>query len=441
MELIDKTLEKCLRAGADMAEAYLQSETTMKVTVRDGRVDSINKAAPSGLAIRYFSSGKMAFAHTTDFSDTAIDKLIAGLRNLGSKVSEDKYAVLPSQQMVPSDLQINAPEYAQNTIDSKIEYILSLEKLAFDYDPIIAKSNGITYYEFVTTKTIANTKGVDVSFDLTSYGIGLSLVAVKGGQMFPGEGQLWARRFDNLPAPDKIIDIIAGRALRLIGGRPVSSGDYEIIFAPRAANSILRGLAEALNGDNAFTGSSFLDGKTGKKVAADLLTVYDDPFMPWGTGSCPADDEGVVPSKQALIENGVLKGFLYDSRTAAKAGTTSTGSAHRDYYAALPVIAVSNFYIAPGTGKIDDVIANCRKGIIVEMASGWGLQAVNGQYSAGINGILVENGKKIRPVADVTVGGSADDILGGLLAVCDDIDYYDNLSSPSLYVKKMTVGA
>jgi len=342
---------------------------------------------------------------------------------------------------VPSDLQINAPEYAQNTIDSKIDYILSLEKLAFDYDPVIAKSNGITYYEFVTTKTIANTKGVNVTFDLTSYGIGLSLVAVKGGQMFPGEGQLWVRRFDNLPAPDKIVDIIAGRALRLIGGRPVGSGDYEIIFAPRAAYSILRGLAEALNGDNAFTGSSFLEGKTGKKVAADLLTVYDDPLMPWGTGSCPADDEGVVPSKQALIENGVLKGFLYDSRTAAKAGTASTGSAHRDYYAALPVIAVSNFYIAPGTGKMDDVIANCRKGIIVEMASGWGLQAVNGQYSAGINGILVENGKKIRPVADVTVGGSADDILSGLLAVCDDIAYYDNLSSPSLYVKKMTVGA
>lgn len=441
MELIDKTLGKCLRAGADMAEVYLQSETTMKVTVRDGQVDSINKAAPAGLAIRYFSSGKMAFAHTTDFSDMAIDKLIAGLRNLGSKVSEDKYAVLPAQQKALSDLQINAPEYAQNTIDSKIDYILSLEKLALDYDPIIAKSNGITYYEFVTTKTIANTKGVNVAFDLTSYGIGLSLVAVKGGQMFPGEGQLWVRRFDNLPAPDKIVDLIAGRALRLIGGRPIDSGDYEIIFAPRAAHSILRGLAEALNGDNALTGSSFLEGKTGKKVASDLLTVYDDPLMPWGAGSCPADDEGVVPSKQALIENGVLKGFLYDSRTAAKAGTSSTGSAHRDYYAALPGIAVSNFYIAPGSSKIDDVVSNCRKGIIVEMASGWGLQAVNGQYSAGINGILVENGKKIRPVADITIGGSAEDIFDGLLAVCDDITYYDNISSPSLHVKKMTVGA
>jgi|GEM_PF-1648482 PmbA protein len=441
MELIDKILEKCLRAGADMAEVYLQTETTMKVTIRDGNVDSINKAAPAGLAIRYFTSGRMAFAHTTDFSDMAIDKMIAGLRNLGSKVNEDKYAVLPSPGQALSDLQVNAPEYAQNTTESKINYILSLEKLALDYDPIIAKSNGVTYYEYVTGKKIANTKGVSVSFNTTSYGISLSLVAIKGNRMFPGEGQLWARRFDNLPEPQQIVDIIAGRAVRLIGGNPVSSGDYEIIFMPRAANSILRGLAEALNGENVYSGASFLEGKIGEKVASDLLTIYDDPFMPWGVGSCPADDEGVIPSKQALIENGILKGFLYDSRTAAKANTSSTGSAHRDYYAALPGIAVSNFYISPGTNKLDDIITSCNRGIIVEMASGWGLQAVNGQYSAGINGILVEKGKKIRPVADVTIGGSVEDIFGGLLAVCDDITYYNDMCSPSLYIKKMTVGA
>jgi PmbA protein len=441
MELLNRILEKCLRAGADMAEVYHQNETTMKVTVRDGKVDSVNNAAPAGLAIRFFSSCKMAFAHTTDFSDQAIDKLIAGLRNLGSKIGEDKYAVLPSPQKYPQDLQINAPEYAGNSLDSKIAYIASLEKLALGYNPLITKSNGITYYEFVTSKTIANSKGVNVTFDSTSYGIGLSLIAAKENQMFPGEGQLWVRRFDNLPAPEKIVDIIAGRAVRLIGGRPVESGDYEIIFAPRVGHSILGGLSDALNGDNAFTGSSFLEGKIGQKVAADLLTVYDDPFMPWGVGSCPADDEGVAPTKQALIESGILKGFLYDSRTAAKAGTTSTGSAHREYYDSLPGIYTSNFYIAPGTTKVDDVIASCRKGIIVEMASGWGLQAVNGQYSAGINGVLVENGKKIRPVADITIGGSVDEVLGGLLAVCDDISYFDNINSPSLYVKKMTVGA
>jgi PmbA protein len=424
-----------------MAEVFFQSENTLKVSVRDGKIDTVNKAAPAGLAIRFYSSGKMAFAHTTDFSDMAIDKLIAGLRNLGSKTGEDKFAVLPSQQKYPATLEINFRDYAGQTLDDKIGYLDGLEKLAMGFNPLITKSNGITYYEFLTSKTIANTKGLNISFDSTSYGIGVSVIAAKGDLMFPGEGQLWARRFEDFPAADKIVETIAGRAVRLIGGRSVESGEYEIIFTPKAAISILWGLSEALNGENASTGSSFLEGKTGQKIAADIFSVYDDPLIPGGIASCPADDEGVASTKQALIENGVLKGFLYDSRNAAKAGTSSTGSAKREFYASLPQISPSNFYVAPGISKVDDVIASCRKGIIVEMARGWGLQAVNGQYSAGINGILVENGKKIRPVADVTIAGTAEDILGGLGAVCDDITYYDNFSSPSLHVKKMTVGA
>jgi PmbA protein len=113
----------------------------------------------------------------------------------------------------------------------------------------------------------------------------------------------------------------------------------------------------------------------------------------------------------------------------------------REDYSSMPEIRASNFYIEPGKDKVADVIASCKRGIIVEETAGWGLQGVSGQYSAGINGILVENGKKIRPVAGVTIAASADDILNGLGAICDDITYFDNINSPTLMVKRMTVGA
>ena len=441
MELLDKILDKCLRAGADMAEVYYQTERTLRISVHDAKIETINKAAPSGLAIRYFSSGKTAFAHTTDLSDSAIDRLISSMRNLAVKTGEDKYAVLPSPQKYPENLQIDDKEYSCQLLETKIGYIQELERLALGFDPLIVKSNSTWYAEYLTSKTIANSKGLNVTFDSTSYGLGVSVVAAKGEQMFPGEGKMWARRLADFPGPEKIAEIYAGRAARLVGGRPVNGGDYEIIFAPRAANDILWGLRGALDGENVYSGASFLVDKEGQKIASDNFSLYDDPLMPWGIGSCPADDEGVASAKQTLIENGILKGFLYDSRAAAKAGKVSTGSAKREYYSSLPAISASNFYIAPGSTKVDDVIASCRKGIIVEIAQGWGLQAVSGQYSAGINGILVEKGKKIRPVADVTVAGSAEDIFGGMGAICDDITFYDQFNSPSLYVKRMTVGA
>ena len=132
---------------------------------------------------------------------------------------------------------------------------------------------------------------------------------------------------------------------------------------------------------------------------------------------------------------------MYDYKTASKAGTKSTASSSRRDYSYFPGIFPINFYIAPGDDKIEDVIASCKKGIIVEGTQGWGLHSVTGNYSAGINGILVKNGKRIKPVANVTIAAGADELLKGIGAICDDITFYRSFNSPSIMVKKMKVGS
>jgi PmbA protein len=259
--------------------------------------------------------------------------------------------------------------------------------------------------------------------------------------MFPGEGSMHATIFTDMPKPEEIVAYYASQAVQLIGGTPINPGDYEIIFTPRSAGSIFWGLNFALNGNNGFKGASFLAGKVGQKIAAGNFTVIDDALRPRGLFTRPADDEGTPCQKTVLIENGVLKNFLYDFKTAQKAKTASTGSAYRPDYGSTPEINPSNFYIAPGKDKFEDVISSLKKGIIVEQTQGWGLHSVTGQYSAGINGILVENGKRIRPVAGVTLAASAEEVLTGVGAVCDDIKFYWDMTSPSLMIKRMKVGA
>ena len=75
------------------------------------------------------------------------------------------------------------------------------------------------------------------------------------------------------------------------------------------------------------------------------------------------------------------------------------------------------------------------------MTQGWGLHSVTGQYSAGINGILVKNGKRIKPVADVTVAADTENLLGGIGAICDDITFFERFSAPTIMIKKMKVGS
>ncbi len=441
MELIDRILDKCAAAGADMADVYILSCQTLSITVRGGEVETIKKATPGGMGIRFYKGGKMAFAHSTDVSEVSAESIVPKLAVMAQKTEADQFAALPGKQSYPGNLEILDPSYTEKPTDVKIDYLIGLESKALKVDPLVDKSNGVSYDESINTKKIGNSNGLRAQYDSTFYRVGVSVVATKDGEMFPGEGSLFACNFGDIPSQDFIVERFASRAARLVGGKPVEPGEYEIIFTPRAANSILYGLNYALNGDGAYKGSSFLSGKLGQKVAVDGLSLFDDAIMKRGLASRPSDDEGMASQKTTLIENGILHGFLYDMKTAAKAKARPTASSLREDYSSFPGISVSNFYIAPGKGKVGDVIAACKKGIIVEETQGWGLHSVTGQYSAGINGILVENGKRIRPVAGVTIAGSAEDILMGIGAICNDITYYDNINSPSLMVKRMTVGA
>ncbi len=441
MERLDKILEQCTAAGAEMADVFSVSRRTLAISVRDGQIDSIKRANPGGLGIRYFAGGKMAFAHSTDISETSINSMIPRLSSLAMKTQVDPYAGMPEPSPLSKSPDIYDGKQIELPIEGKIDYLKNLERLAMKFDPLITKSNGVSYEEIATTRSLVNTRGVRFSYDSTFYRIGISVVALKGGEMFPGEGSMFATIFEDMPGPEDIVAYYASQAVQLVGGTPVEPGDYEIIFTPRSAGSILWGLNFALNGNEVFKGASFLADKAGQAVAGENFTVIDDALMPRGVSTRPVDDEGTPSKKTVLIENGAVKDFLYDYKTAIKAKTAPTGSAYREDYGSMPEINHTNFYIAPGKDKLDDVVRSVKKGIIVEQTQGWGLHSVTGQYSAGINGILVQNGKRIKPVAGVTLAASAEDILKGIGAVCDDIEFHWDMTSPSLMVKRMNVGA
>lgn len=446
MNAMQKIIDKCIRSGAEIAEVYSLSEKSMTIGVRNGEIESIQKFTPGGLAIRYFSYGKTAFAHTTEdpsspLFDNVIDSLIAHLSKMIKNMGKGEQIGLPSDNNISENLDLYGPSFAQVTTETKIEYLQKLEQLALKYDPLIRQSNGVSYNESISTVNIVNSSGLDVSYDITSYTVAVNLVAVKNNEMFPGEAFFAARHFEDLPTPEQLVEKTASRAIRLVAGTSVPGGDYEIIFTPSGAESILWGLAFALNGDDFTKGSSFLANKIGEKFADARLTLIDNPLRQRGVASHPIDAEGIISQNSKLIDAGVLKAVMYDLKTAAKTGAKPTGSAARRDYTAFPSIWPSNFYIAAGSDKFDDVVASCTKGIIVEATQGWGLNSINGQYSAGINGILVKNGKMIKPVANVTLAADTDELFNGIGAVCDDLTFYQSFNSPSIMIKKMKVGA
>ncbi|WP_290793509.1 metallopeptidase TldD-related protein, partial [Halomonas sp.] len=152
------------------------------------------------------------------------------------------------------------------------------------------------------------------------------------------------------------------------------------------------------------------------------------------------DGEGVPASKRTLVENGGLRGFLYNTRAAMRAGVESTGNASRGGFTSIPGIGTHNIYVEPGQYTRDEIIANTRRGLLLTGVTGYGVNPVTGNYSGGATGFWIENGRIVHPVQGLTIAGSADSIFRNIDMMADDVDMNSSFTAPTMRIAEMQIG-
>ncbi|MCB1152900.1 TldD/PmbA family protein, partial [bacterium] len=243
---------------------------------------------------------------------------------------------------------------------------------------------------------------------------------------------------DELATPEEIANEAARRVTARLGADKIDSGHMPVVFSPEMAAGLAGGLAGAANGDMVFKQASFLHDKLGASIAPANFSLIDDPLKYHGTASGAFDGEGVPTRRLPIIEAGKLNLFLYDTYTASKAGTRSTGSAARSY-SSLPRIGTSNLYIAPGDVAPEKIVGDVKKGLYVTSMMGRGVDTVTGDYSRGAQGFLIENGELTQPVQEVTVAGNLLEMLPKIDAIGSDLTFRGSTGAPTLRVAEMTV--
>lgn len=437
--LAEKLVKKCINTGADAAEVYIESGRNLSIEVRNGQVETVTEAASHGVGFRVFVKGKMAFSHCNDFSDKALENAVSNAVVFAGNTTPDENNVLPEDKDISVVEGLYDAEIAKVPMDKKIEMAKEVEQLAMENERI-TKSSGSAFSEGDSEIFIANSNGLLKNYKSSFCAYGVGVVAEKGEQKSTGYEYCSRRYFSDLLSSKEIAEKAAKKAYELLDPRMVKTQRATVIFDRDVARSILGGILGALNGERVLQGASFLRDKMNEKFASDLITLIDDGRRPKGLGSKPFDGEGVPTQKRVLVEKGILKGFLYNTIVAKRAGVESTGNASRRGYKSLPGIGFHNLFMDAGESSRDEIIKATKIGLLLKGVTGYGINPVNGNFSGGATGFWILDGQIAFPVKGLTIAGSADEILNGIDMVGDDLDMNRSFTAPTFRVREMQIG-
>jgi len=433
-------VKKAQKAGAEEAEVYLSHGRESEVSIRLGEIEILKSAGSRGLGLRVFTGNRLGFAYTSDFTKDTIDEFVKRTIALSQETTVDENNGLPklTQAKMP-DLDLYDPKLAEISTDWKIKTAIAMEKAMMDYDKRINNSDGAGVYDGDGTTVLANSHGIVYSYCRTyCYMICSPVADDKDGKKQTSYWYTYKHHFDELDDAEKVARIAAERCVRQLGAIKEKTRKCPVVFDPVVAGSLIASIAGAINGDSVFKRSSFLVDKLGEKIASDFVTIIDDGTMVRGLSSRPFDGEGVPTTRRAVVEHGVLKSYLYDTYTARKAGTKTTGNAQRGY-ASIPGIGTNNFYLAAGEKSREEIIKSVADGFYVTRMMGFGANTVNGDYSRGASGMWIKDGALAYPVEEMTVAGNMVDMLKNIEMVGSDLEFRGGTNSPTVKLSEMTV--
>ena len=431
-----------LKSGAKEADALVESGSQFRVDVLGGDVENLKQAQTRGLGLRVFVDRKTALVYTSDLREGALKDLAERAVELAKKAQADEHAGLsgaaPTMSSTPEALQIFDPAVVALTPEKKIEWARAVEKAALGYDPRIKRHDGCTLQSGIGETVYASSLGKSLSYRNTQIGGFVNPLADDGDKQQSGGYGEFQTHFADLASAEAIGREAGKRAVEKIGARGVPTRKAPVIMHPDIAANWIQNLFNAFSGEQAFKKVSYLTEKLGQEIASSMVTLVDDGTLLKGVSTSPFDGEGVPTQQNVLIENGVLKKFVYNSYWARKAGAKSTGNAARGYQGA-PGIGPRNLYLKAGTATPEDIFASVDGGFYMVDSGAFGYNQTTGAYSYQAAGFWIEGGKKAFPVQEITVASTTLDMLKNIVMVGNDLKFNGNVNAPTIKISEMTI--
>lgn len=410
-KLAQWAMDFALKNGCQAAKVVLYANSNTSFELRDAKMDRLQQASESGMGINVYVDGRYGNYSTNHLDKKELETFIKNGIESTRYLAPDEFRVLadPARYYTGGkpDLQMFDDKIFGINPDDKVALARAAAgEVMGKNDRIISVETSYSDGENASYRLMSN--GFEGESKSTWYSVSAS-VAIKGeGEARPSDYWYGSSLFyDKLPKTD-IGSVALERVLRKLGQKKAKSGKYTMVVDPINSGRMLSPVLSALYGSSLQQKNSFLIDKLDQKVFSDKLTVMDDPHVIGANGSRYFDNEGVATEHRPIFENGVLKTYFFDTYNAKKMGVAPT------------ISGPSRLVLTPGDKDLNGLIADVANGILVTGLNGGNSNSNTGDFSYGIEGFLIENGKLTQPVNEMNVTGNFLTLWNSLAAIGND---------------------
>jgi len=430
-------------------EVYAYNREVSKARLDSSRKRGASFKCAKGLFVRLAIDGRIGVGYASDLSGPAMRRCIESAKRLARyhEVDVGWHGFPSARRSYPALRGMRDRALVDADIGELADMADAMAEAAVSEGPAVALSWADVERE-IASVSVANSSGIRVSHELAKIRATCSAVNGSGDAISPECIDSQAALTLDI-APASIGSSVGGLAVKSERRVMPKTQECQVVFASGALGFPESGLLsvilrEALSGGNLMRGSTFLSGKIGERIASECVTIADNPTAARSCGATPFDDEGMPTRRQRLVDDGVLKGFVWDHRYASAAGRRSSGNAVRDIVSGSVFPRPLNLEFRPGRGDLDSLISEVDDGYLI-----WGCQgghtsdAETGDFSFVSSPCFkILRGGVVGGVRGAMVSGNIVDLLGSVVAVGADVKDFGNALVPSMLVEevRMTSG-
>jgi PmbA protein len=371
----DTILKIAEKRGLDEVESYLVSNKVLTIRLVNNAVFESKGVHDIGVGLRVIKGNMLGFSSTADLAKGSLEMLVDAATSASKARKLPFRYSFPKPNKIPMVAGTYDRKLAELPREKAVELAYDMVEASTAYDKRIADNAGVlnlVNYE----ASVLNSHGVSADNSGSFFEASLSSTAKSGEEVSEGSEATAGRSLTELK-PKNVGERAAEMAVSGLKSQKLNEDTYAVILDHEPSSEVLAYVSRLVSPMIAKSYSPLLLDKLGKKIANHQITLIDNPLMPNGVGSAPVDDEGTPSEKHVIIDEGVLKIFVYDSFYGAIEKKKTTGGAVRTSsavgvsafpgknYNCEPIPAPRNPYFKPGKWKREEILEETKRGLLV----------------------------------------------------------------------------